>query len=200
MCEEYESLHDRSGRLDMVMGQSIVLSAIKTAVPLENDDPAYQDLLLQQYGERIAKLSQQDKWSIFCMDAGFLSVVEIEQYFMTKDTGKQFYAMACREHTLPRNDGSSQPRGWIQGNTRIGPVLEITTSCLYGKHGIEIRVWSLNGDNTHSWVGISHGSNKFVMDSNNNDTEALHLNAEEFVSQTKAKAKPQRKEPADSSS
>ena len=47
------------------------------------------------------------------------------------------------------------------------------------------------------------------MDSNNNDTEvpedqleeqALHLNAEEFVSQPKAKAKPQRKEPADSSS
>ena len=33
MCEEYESLHDRSGRPDMVMGQSIVLSAIKTEVP-----------------------------------------------------------------------------------------------------------------------------------------------------------------------
>ena len=42
MCEEYESLHDRSGRLDKVMGQSIVLSEIKTEVPLENDDPAYQ--------------------------------------------------------------------------------------------------------------------------------------------------------------
>ena len=43
----------------------------------------------------------------------------------------QFYAMACREYTLPRNDGSSQPKGWIQGNTKIGPVLEVTTSCLY---------------------------------------------------------------------
>ena len=43
MCEEYESLHDRSGRPDEVMGQSIVLSEIKTEVPLENDDdPAYQ--------------------------------------------------------------------------------------------------------------------------------------------------------------
>ena len=29
MCEEFESLHDRSGRPDMVMGQSIVLSAIQ---------------------------------------------------------------------------------------------------------------------------------------------------------------------------
>ena len=35
------------------------------------------------------------------MDAGFLSVVEIGQYFMTKDTGEQFYAKACREYTLP---------------------------------------------------------------------------------------------------
>ena len=43
--------------------------------------------------------------------------------------------------------------------TRIGPVLEVTTSCLHGKHGVEIRIWSLSEDNTHSWVGISHGSN-----------------------------------------
>ena len=50
------------------------------------------------------------------MDAGFLSVVEIGQYFMTKDTGDltQFHAVACREYTLPREEGASQPRGWIQ--------------------------------------------------------------------------------------
>ena len=46
MCEEYESRHDRSGRPDEVMGQSIVLSDIKTEVPLDNDDPAYQNFLL----------------------------------------------------------------------------------------------------------------------------------------------------------
>ena len=55
------------------------------------------------------------------------------------------------------SDGSSQPEGWIQGNTKIGPVLEVTTSCLYGKHGVEIRIWSLSEDNTQSWVRISHG-------------------------------------------
>ena len=38
MCEEYESLHDRSGRPDTVMGQSIVLSEIKTEVLLDCDD------------------------------------------------------------------------------------------------------------------------------------------------------------------
>ena len=107
------------------------------------------------------------------MDAGFLGVVEIGQYFMTKINGEQFYAVACREYTLPRNDGSSQPKGWIQENTKIGTVLEVATSYLYGKHGVEIRFWSLSEDNTHSWVRTSHGSNKFVMDSNNNDTEVL---------------------------
>ena len=48
------------------------------------------------------------------MDAGFIHVVEIGQYFMTKDTEEQFFARACREYTLPRNDESSQPKGWIQ--------------------------------------------------------------------------------------
>ena len=61
---------------------------------------------------------------------------------MTKDTGDltQFHAVACREYTLPREEGASQPRGWIQGNTKIGPVLEVTKSCLHGKHGVEIRI------------------------------------------------------------
>ena len=40
MCEECESLHDRSGQLGKVMGQSNLLSEIKAEVSLENDDPA----------------------------------------------------------------------------------------------------------------------------------------------------------------
>ena len=187
MCEECESLHDRSGQLDMVMGQSIVLSEIKAEVPLENDIPSHQNLLLQRYEERIEMLSQTDKVSKFYMDAGFISVVEIGQYFMTKDNGEQFYAKACRKYILPRSDGSSQPKGWIQGNTKIGPVLEVTTSCLYGKHGVEIRIWSLSEDNTQSWVRISHGSNKFVIDSNNNDTEIPEDLPEEQALQLKVK-------------
>ena len=182
---------------------------IKTEVPLENDDPAHQNFVLHQFEERIWRLSQQDKVSRLCMDAGFQSVVEIGQYVMTKDTGEQFYAMTCREHTLPRDGGSSQPRGWIQGNTKIGPMLEVTTSCLHGKHGVEIRIWSLSRDKTDSWVGISHGSNKFVMNLNNNDTEvpeyqleeqALHLKVKDFAYRSKAEAKPQRRELAGYSS
>ena len=88
--EEYETLHERTVR-PVVMGQSnssIVPSGIKTEVPLDCDDAANKDFLLQQHGERIEKLSQQDKLSKFCMDAGFLNVVEIGQHFMTKDTAE----------------------------------------------------------------------------------------------------------------
>ena len=78
-------------------------------------------------------------------------------------------------------------------------------SCLYGKHGVEIRIWSLSEDNIHSWVRIYHGSNNFVMDSNHNNTEvpedqpeeqALQLNVKDFAHRSKAKAKPQIREPA----
>ena len=115
MYEEYETLHDRSVQ-HVVGGQSsfsLVLSVIKTEVLLDCDDLANKDLLLRQYGERIEKLSQQDKLSKFCMHAGFLNVVEIGQYFMTKDTAEfsQFRAVACREYTLAREEEASQPKG-----------------------------------------------------------------------------------------
>ena len=53
MCEEYESLHERTGR-PVVMEQSsssLVLSVIKTEVLLKNDDPANRNFLLQQFEE-----------------------------------------------------------------------------------------------------------------------------------------------------
>ena len=123
MCEEYETFHDRTGQ-PVVGGQSsssFVPSVIKTEVPLDCDDCARKDLPFQQYGERIERLSQQDKLSKFCMDAGFLTTVEVGQYFMTKDTEEfsQFTdSVACREYTLPRDKDSSEPKGWIRGNTK----------------------------------------------------------------------------------
>ena len=64
----------------------------------------------------------------------------------------------------------------------------------------------LSRDNSHSWFRISHGSNKFVMDlNNNNNTEvpedqlkeqALQLDVKNFACRSKPKAKPQRREPA----
>ena len=93
---------------------------------------------------------------------------------MTKDTEEfsQFTeSVACREYTLLRDEKSSDPKVWIRGNTKIGPVLEVTTCCLQGKYGVEIRIESVNKDNSHSWVRISHGLNKLVTNLNNNEQE-----------------------------
>ena len=38
--------------------------------------------------------------------------------------------VVCREYTLPRDEESSDPQGWIRGNTRIGPVFEVTNQLL----------------------------------------------------------------------
>ena len=121
--------------------------------------------------------------------------------------------MACREYILPRDEKSSDTKGWIRGNTKIGPVLEVTTSYIQGKHGVEIRVESVNKDNSHSWVRISHGLNKLVTDLNNKENDdneqetfemqfedfALKTNVLAYASRSKAKAKPQRRTPASSS-
>ena len=102
-----------------------------------------QENPLQKHKERVEKLSQRDRLIKICTDAGFLKTVEIGQYFMTKDTEEfsQFTeSVACREYTLPQNDKSTDPKSWIRGNTKIGPVLEVTTSYLQVKYGVEIRI------------------------------------------------------------
>ena len=163
------------------------------------------------------RLPQQDRAIKICTDAGFLKTVEVGQYFMTEDTDEfsQFTEpVVCREYILPRDEKSSDPKGWIRGNTKIGPVLEVTTSYSQGKFGVEIRMESVNKDNCHSWVRISHGLNKLVKhlsnnkEDDNNEQEtseiqfedfALKTNILAFASRSKAKAKPRRRTPVCSS-
>ena len=108
--------------------------------------------------------------------------------------------MICREYTLLRDDSASQAKGWIQGNLRIGSVLEVTTSFQHFTYGIEIRIESVNKDSSQSWVRISYGTVKYVIDSIQDNTEIPADPQEEQVPQTsvkvvaarsKAKAKPQ---------
>ena len=208
ICEEFENHQDGSREPEILIGQSIVLGEIKAEIPLQNENSLNHQILWQQYIDRIESLSPESKVSRFCKEAGFMRVVEVGQYFVTKDTGSltQFRSVACREYTLPRDDPSSQPTGWIQGNMRIGPVLEVTTSFQNFKYGVEIRIWSVNQDNSQSWVRISYETIKYVVDSNQNNTEIPADPQENQVPQasikviaarSKAKAKPQQREPVD---
>ena len=189
VCEEFEAHQDRSGEPDVLMGQSIVLGEIKAEIPLQNEDPSHHQILWQQYDERIKSFSPESKVSRLCMEAGFMRVVEVGQYFMTKDTGDftQFRSVACREYTLHRDDPASQAKRWIQGNMRIGLVLEVTTGFQHFKYGIEIRIWSVGQDNSQSWVRISYGTIKYVIDSIQDNTKILADPHEDQTSQTSVK-------------
>ena len=112
---------------------------------------------------------------------------------MTKDTEEfsQFTEpVACREYTLPKDEQSSDPKGWIRGNTKIGPLLEVTNKYPQSKYRVEIRIMSLNKDNSHSWVRISHGLNKLVTDlsnkkeNDNNEQETSEMQFEDFALKT----------------
>ena len=114
---------------------------------------------------------------------------------------------------MPRDESLTEPKGCIGENTKIGPVLEVRTCCLQGKYGVEIRIESMNKFNSHSWVRISHGLNKLVTNLNNKNQDddeqetsemqfeefALKTNVLAFASRSKARAKPQRRTSASSS-
>ena len=70
---------------------------MKTPTP-STDDPAQEDLL-QKNQERVERLSQQIRVIKFCNDAGFLTTVEVGQYFMTKDTEE--FSQFTEPVTLP---------------------------------------------------------------------------------------------------
>ena len=129
--------------------------------------PPAQEDLLQKYQERVERLSQQNRVIKMCTDAGFLTTVDVGQYFMTKDTEEFSHNSQIQWHVVRTPCQETKihldPKGWIQGNTKIGHVLEVTTSYMQGTHGVEIRIESVNKDSSHSWVRISHGLNKLAQ-------------------------------------
>ena len=205
ICEEFEDHQDRTVQLVILVGQSIVLGQVKAETLLHLENPMNDQILWQQYIQQVESLSPENRVSKICQEAGFMSV-QSGQYFVTKDTSdfRQFHSVACREYTLLRDDSASQPKGWIQGNMRIGPVFKVTTSFQHFKHGIEIRIESVNQDNSHSWVRISNGTVKYVIDSIEEENSEILADPQEeqtpqtstsvVVARSKAKANPQPRE------
>ena len=93
------------------MGQSIILGEIKAEVPVHNEDPRDDRIILQQYVQQVESLSPENKLSKFCKEAGFMRVVEVGQYFVTRDAGEFKQTVACRElHPSTRRQSFSTKR------------------------------------------------------------------------------------------
>ena len=202
-CDEYEGQPDNTGEPVILEGQSIVLREVK-AEALGREELEDSNILLHKYFQQVKSLSPENRLSKFCKEAGFLSVVEVGQYFVTRNASEFLLrTVACREYTILRDDPASEPKGWIQGNTRIGPILEVTTSFQHFKFGVEVRIQSVREDNSQSWVRISFGTSRYVNNYIKYDTQSLaDPQEEEYVptssevvaARSKAKAKPQPRE------
>ena len=111
-------------------------------------DAGVQGNVLRKYEQRFADLPEHAKLTKLCSVA---KTVEKGQYFTTLDDD-QFDRLngSCREYTLPRSDQSFQVKGWIGGNTKIGPGLDVIVCYHQGRHGVEIMIESLFCEKTCS--------------------------------------------------
>ena len=133
LCEEYSDCRTRKGRLAEAEQSDphFAPADLLRMTPTPSMEIPAQENLLQKHKERVEKLPQPDQLMKIRSDGVFLKTVEVGQYFMLKHTDEflQFAEpVTCREYTLPRNDKLTNPKGWIQGNTQIGPVLEVTNN------------------------------------------------------------------------
>ena len=203
ICDEYEGQPDNTGEPVILEGQSIVLREVKAEAPAR-EEPEDSSILLQKYFQQVKQLSPENRLSKFCKEAGFMSVVEVGQYFVTRNASEFLLrSVACREYTLPRDDPASEAKGWIQGNTRIGPILEVTTTFHHFKFGVEVRIQFVKEDNSQSWVRISFGTIRYVNNyikynthnfASSYEETAESTSSEVIAARSKAKAKPQPRE------
>ena len=203
ICDEYEGQPDNTEEPVILEGQSIVLREVKAEAPAR-EEPEVSNILLQKYFQQVKQLSPENRLGKFCKEAGFMSVVEVGQYFVTRNASEFLLrSEACREDTLPRDDPASEPKGWIQGNTGIGLILDVTTSFQHFKFGVDVRIQSMKEDNSHSWVRISYGTIRYVNNyikyntqslASPREEEAVPASSEVIAARSKAKAKPQPRE------
>ena len=105
--------------------------------------PKYKETCCVNMSRNSAERREQQKWTKLCSNAGFSKNIEKGQSLITLGDDTLDKSMrSCRDDTLPRSDESSQVKGWIRGNTKIGPVLEVKVCHHPGRYGVEIKIES----------------------------------------------------------
>ena len=134
LCEEFTLplANTRKPCLAMDKSESLVLFAylLNIQSPLLTNEQA-QGNLLQHHKESVENLPDDEQLIKLCTDVGFIKTVAPRQCFLTKDAEEfsQFDGhLACPEKTLPREDESSKLKGWMRGDAKIGPALEVVTN------------------------------------------------------------------------
>ena len=128
-----------------------------------------------------------------CVPTPVWRLLKKGQFFITLDEeeGPDEMKNLCREYTLPRSAEASRVRGWILGNTQMGPVLDVKVCLHQGRYGIEVVIESLFRDRTVSSVRIVNGINTHVTETS--ETISLESVEHRVTGKPVAKAKPQPK-------
>ena len=136
-----------------------------TANPISQTDVDVQGNLSREYEQKFAAPPEHQKLTKLCSNAGFSKNIDKGQLFFTLDEeGPGGMKTSCREYTLHRSEETSRVRGWIRGNTKIGPVLDVKVCYHQGRCGVEIMIESLFRDRTIYWVRIVHGIKKYATE------------------------------------
>ena len=196
LCDEYRACQTRTGR--PVAGRDNRTHCSSQQVCLWQHQHFRPKFLHKKFFCK----STKNEWK------GSHYKTEWSQFVLMQDSWKQLKSDSISWRNTLKNFHSSQrqwpvvstpcqetkiypnQQGWVRGNTKIGPVLEVTTCCLQGKkYGVENRIESMNKDNSLSWVRISHGLNKLVTDLidkeyDDNEQETSETKTEEFALKT----------------
>ena len=124
--------------------------------------------------QRFEEMAKEVRLTKACESAGFMRRVTVGMYYKSvRDVNDGFdgQTAACREKTKPREDPGSDIKAWIECHTKMGPVLQVKTTCCIDIYGIGIQIPSTSGDGSKSLVIISKGSNRYVEESHYNDPD-----------------------------
>ena len=143
-----------------------------------------QGNLLQENEQRFEKLSEDQKLSRPCSEAGLRSV-EVGQciYALPSPRGERNQSL-CRDLRCLEIKKELVSKGGSKAMCDLVPSRDIKVCNHYGGYSIEVQVQSLFQDQTVSWIRIVNGIDKFVR-------EAMPIQEEEKASGTPAaKARP----------
>ena len=114
MCREVSKDTIASGKLEAhdPLESMEILAELPTVDPRTDEQRRVN--LLQEFEQQFEQLSDDQKLSKLCSNAG-LKTVERGQLFITLDAeGPSGMVHLCREVTLLRNDPRTRTRGWIR--------------------------------------------------------------------------------------
>ena len=123
LCKELarDSSGERKPAANDNVESMVIPTEFPTANPISQTDAEVQGNLLREYEQKFAELPEQGKLTKLCSNAGFSKTIDKGQFFITLDDDT-FDSLkgSCGEYTLPQSDESSNLKGWIRGNTKIG--------------------------------------------------------------------------------